>query len=220
MEPYFKNKFCEIYHGDSLELFQKILAKYPIKCLVTDPPYGFYHYSKRNGKFHRQPIANDEDTSARDIILNLSKRVGLMWAVFGNLKSILTGYKGVLVWDKGERAGMGDFYFPWKPNFELIFIGGQGWIGKRTSSVLQINSVNDGTRHPNEKPVHLLKEIIKKIPSDYIIIDPFMGSGTTLVAAQELGRNCIGIELEEKYCEMTMKRLAFVPKQKISLCDE
>jgi len=62
--------------------------------------------------------------------------------------------------------------------------------------------------HPNQKPVALMKWCIKKAECDGIILDPFMGSGTTLRAAKDLGRKAIGIEIEEKYCEIAAKRMA------------
>ena len=71
-------------------------------------------------------------------------------------------------------------------------------------------NANDGKRvHPTEKPISLLREIIATIFDEArIILDPFMGSGTTLRAAKDLGRKAIGIEIEERYCEMAAKRMA------------
>ena len=64
-----------------------------------------------------------------------------------------------------------------------------------------------GRVHPNEKPVSLLSYLMSRHPARKII-DPFMGSGSTLRACKDLGRKCIGIELEEKYCEIAAKRLS------------
>ena len=61
--------------------------------------------------------------------------------------------------------------------------------------------------HPTEKPVELMKWCVSKAKSEGLICDPFMGSGTTLRAAKDLGRKAIGIEIEEKYCEIAAKRL-------------
>ena len=63
--------------------------------------------------------------------------------------------------------------------------------------------------HPTQKPLELIKWAIEQAPPECMtILDPFMGSGTTLRAAKDLGRKCIGIEIEEKYCEIAAKRLA------------
>jgi len=65
----------------------------------------------------------------------------------------------------------------------------------------------DKLRHPNEKPTGAIIPLIRAHPGD-LVLDPFMGSGTTLVAAKLEGRKAIGIEIEEKYCEIAAKRLA------------
>src|SRR5690606_30080856 len=116
------------------------------------------------------------------------------WAVFGTWKRPKpTNLRGVLVWEKGDHSGMGDLSFPWKPNWEEIYIGGVGWAGHRGSSVLRVSAPvtwNTTTaaprRHPHEKPVSLITELLNKAPSG-VVVDPFMGSGTTLRAARDLG---------------------------------
>ena len=65
--------------------------------------------------------------------------------------------------------------------------------------------VNNG-KHPHEKPIKLMKYLFRYIPKDKIVLEPFAGIGTTLVAGKSLNRKCIGIEIEEKYCEIAAKR--------------
>jgi len=119
----------------------------------------------------------------------------------------------VLIWEKGDHVGMGDLSLPWKPNTEEIYVIGTGFSGRRNSSVLRINapvtwnSVGHGRHHAHEKPLALMVELIAKCPPG-TVLDPFMGSGTTLVAAKNFGRKAIGIEIEEKYCEIAAKRLS------------
>ena len=109
---------------------------------------------------------------------------------------------------------MGDLSFPWSPTFELIWIYGDGWEGHRGDAVLTSKTVvtwNTGPirrLHPHEKPVDLMEQLLLKAPNAQTILDPVMGSGTTLRAAKDLGRKAIGIEIEEKYCEIAAKRLA------------
>jgi DNA modification methylase len=126
------------------------------------------------------------------------------------------GFKSVLVWDKSELAGMGDLEFPWKLCHEEIYVYGNEFIGtRRDSSVLDFPLRPPWTKHPdsvsgqhpNEKPLSLMSYLISRCPAGEIL-DPFMGSGTTLVAAKNLGRRAIGIEIEEKYCEIAAKRLS------------
>ena len=121
------------------------------------------------------------------------------------------GTRTVLVWDKGKASGMGDLSIPWKPNWEEIYVLGTGFTGHRGSSILTGHTVvswaSKGRDHPNMKPVSLMERLIEKCPTG-VIADPFAGSGTTLVAARNLGRKAIGVELEERYCEVIAKRLS------------
>ena len=106
---------------------------------------------------------------------------------------------------------MGDLSFPWKPSWELIFVGGPNWSGFRDEGVVKgfhiVTRASMGRTHPNEKPVSLMKHIVAKATVG-TVLDPFMGSGTTLRAAKDLGRKAIGIEIEERYCEIAAKRMA------------
>ena len=117
----------------------------------------------------------------------------------------------VLIWDKGGALGMGDLSLPWKPGHEEIYVIGSGFSGPRTNDVLQYPPVqsmaSNGRVHPHEKPVGLLRALLAKCPEG-TAADPFMGSGTTLVAAKSLGRRAIGIEIEERYCSIAAKRLS------------
>jgi site-specific DNA-methyltransferase (adenine-specific) len=157
-------------------------------------------------------IKGDSDLSLRNFVLSLYPAGPAI--VFGTWKMAKpNGCKAVLIWDKGSHVGMGDLSFPWKPNTEEIYVLGEGFSGHRGSSVLSYNapvswnSTAFGRQHPHEKPISLITELLNKSPGD-LILDPFMGSGTTLVAAKQLGRRAIGIEIEEKYCEIAAKRLA------------
>jgi len=209
LRPYYEHGGITIYHGDCLGVLTEIEAA---DVCVTDPPYGISLQSSRGGRHGTSKIANDHSTAARDQILS-------QWAgpaiVFGSPKvppPPKTRHK--LIWDKTEGVGMGDLRFPWKPNYDEIHIIGDGFKGKRTGSVLRydpkigVNGRQACLHHPTEKPLGLMKALLDKCPADWIIIDPFMGSGTTLVAAKQLGRRAIGIEIEEKYCEIAAKRLA------------
>ena len=115
-----------------------------------------------------------------------------------------------LIWSKAPDPGMGDLSSPWGHSDEEVYVIGEGFAGKRGPNVLTfskppVNSYERG--HPTPKPTALMVELISKCPQG-IILDPFMGSGTTLRAAKDLGRKSIGIELEEKYCEIAANRLA------------
>lgn len=111
---------------------------------------------------------------------------------------------------------MGDLSFPWKPDFEEIYIIGKRFTGKRSSSVLKHNaSIGSDRCHPTEKPVPLMEELVGKVIGQ-TIIDPFMGSGTTGVACVNLGRSFIGIEFEKKYFDTACRRIEEAVKKEAS----
>jgi DNA modification methylase len=184
-----------------------------IAVVVTDPPYGIDYRSGHAterlwaGGFR---IANDETTLARDSALAMISAPAI---VFGSRKvAVPEGTRMVLIWDKGSALGMGALDLPWKPSTEEIYIIGKGWIGNRDegsclrSAPVQSMAQN-GRLHPNEKPVGLMRRLIRKCPLG-LILDPFMGSGTTGVAAIEFGRKFIGIEIEETYFDIACRRIA------------
>jgi len=216
--PYYDDGTCVIYHGDCREINAWDIAG---GVMVTDPPYGIAHRSgyssplfgavaERYQSAVGDAIANDADTTARDEVL--SSWLPRPAIVFGSPRAPFPdGHRAVLVWDKGEASGMGDLSMPWKPSWEMIFVFGVGFQGRRTGGVLRAYvppRVSMGRTHPNEKPVDLLRGLIGKCPPLAEVVDPFMGSGTTLRAAKDLGRKAIGIEIEERYCEIAAKRLA------------
>ena len=207
MKPYYQDDYCTIYHGDCREILPTLE---PVDLVLTDPPYGIAHRSNRPGAPRRnQQIAGDQDTATRDAILATLPQ--LPFAVFGHWQHPPrhAGIRGVLIWDKGGHVGMGDLSFPWKQNWECVFVGGPGWAGRRGTGVLRVNAIAPWAgvlQHPHEKPVELCGLIVEKAPHG-TILDPFMGSGTTLRAAKDAHRRAIGIEIEERYCEIAAKRL-------------
>jgi DNA modification methylase len=205
----------QLHHGDCLDLL-KSLPDGSVDAVVTDPPYGYAYESNyvaptTTAPWMNKSIAGDADTSLRDAVLAMFPI--RPWACFGSLKRPApTGTRGTLVWDKGPASGMGDLSFPWKGSFELIFIGGRGWAGRRDEGVLKgfnvVTRKSMGRVHPNEKPVSLLMHMIEKLPEGCTVLDPFMGSGTTGVACVNTGRNFIGVEIDRGYYEIAQRRIA------------
>lgn len=210
MKPYYDDGMVTIYHGDCLRLREWLRGD----VLVTDPPYGMRLSSGRGGAFAACEVTNDGDTSVRNAALALwgGVRAALVFGRWSVERPL--GTRMVLIWDKGEHVGMGDLKTPWKPNTEEVYVIGQGFSGHRGSSVLRYHAIAGtvgqaarGDRfHPTEKPVDLMRDLIAKCPPG-VIVDPFMGSGTTLRAAKDLGRKAIGVELVERYCEVAARRL-------------
>jgi DNA modification methylase len=210
MKPYYEHNGITIYHGDSREIVPLLNAD----LVVCDPPYGISYdtgYRVSGVTPWSGQIYCDEDTSVRDFVLQMLPQIPML--VFGSRKcNPPKGTRMVLVWDKGSALGMGALDLPWKPSSEEIYVIGKGFSGSRDeSNVLYCPPVQsmakNGRVHPNEKPLKLLSRLLSKCPAG-TVLDPFMGSGTTLRAAKDLGRRAIGIELEEKYCEIAAQRLS------------
>jgi tRNA G10 N-methylase Trm11 len=205
MQPYYEHAGITIYHGDCREVLPLINDG---DVLVTDPPYGIQFASGMGGFLGACRVANDESTAVRDWVLGFwGSRPAV---IFGSWKIARPpDVKALLIWDKGPHVGMGDLLMPWRPNHEEIYVLGTGFRGHRGSSILSYHAISPNfvkRDHPTEKPLALMLDLIVKCPVG-IILDPFAGSGTTLVAAKETGRHAIGIELEERYCEIAATRL-------------
>jgi DNA modification methylase len=202
-----------LYLGDCREILPTLPK---VDAVVTDPPYGTHNSSSWNGKHGDCSIINDETVTVRDKALLLAKFDRAL--VFGSWRSRRpAATRQLLIWEKGGHCGMGDLTIPWKPNTEEIYILGSGFKGSRDSGVLHIiadrecNGVVRERDHPTEKPLELMRALIRKCPGT--ILDPFMGSGTTGVAAVKLGRKFIGIEIEPKYFDIACRRISEALKQ-------
>lgn len=207
MKPYFSDGLVDLYLGDCREVREWLDAD----VLVTDPPYGVAYESGRVPSRTRMPIAGDTSTEIRDHALaDWGGRPALVFGSWDQPRP--AGTKHRLIWSKGDDPGMGDLNMPWGKSDEEIYLLGAGFVGKRGPNVLVFNkpSVNNRPDHPTPKPVALMEALIAKCPPG-VIADPFAGSGSTLVAAQRLGRRAIGVEVEERYCEIAARRLEAVP---------
>lgn len=208
MTPYYQDDYVTLYHGDCLTEHREWLDA---DVLVTDPPYGVRYESNRNRNRKNvkvgRPVAGDQDQQLRDNVL----------AAWGSGPALVFGKWNIprpadtrtrLIWDK-QVQGMGDVSLPWGPAEEEIYVLGTGFAGKRQGNVLSVPALNsratDRPSHPTPKPVGLMEILIRNCPSG-VIADPFAGSGPTLVAAKNQGRKVIGIELEERYCEIIAQR--------------
>jgi DNA modification methylase len=210
MTPYYTDDLVTLYLGDCREVTDWLSAD----VLVTDPPYGMAYESnfnrdKRNVKIGR-PVAGDQTTALRDEIIR--EWAGGPALVFGRWNCPRpAGVRHRLIWDKGNTVGMGDLSMPWGPTDEEVYVLGSGFVGPRESNVLRVQMLMSGDHrrpdHPTPKPVPLMERLIEKCRPG-TIADPFAGSGSTLVAAKNLGRKAIGVELEERYCEIAARRLA------------
>lgn len=214
--PFYEDDHVVIYNGDCLTMPE--VWAIPGAVLVTDPPYGMALKSGMGGAFGECEVANDGTPEVRDAALDLWKAGGEgPGLVFGRWSVPRPpGTRMVLTWEKGNHVGMGDLSTPWKPNTEEVYVLGTGFVGHRGSSVLRylaiagtVGQAAKGTRHhPTEKPVDLMQDLLSKCPPEALVVDPFMGAGSTLRAAKNLNRRAVGIELNPDYCAAAVSRLA------------
>lgn len=205
-----------LYCGNSLDILNALGS---VEVVISDPPYGINYSSNRVGKkttarWINKAIQGDADLTARDAVLAWHSGA---WAMFGTIKRPMPeGTRGTLIWDKGPSSGMGDLSFPWKPSWELIFVGGKGWSGRRDEGVLRghiaVSRASMGRTHPNEKPVSLLRHLIDKAPPG-VVFDPFMGTGSCGVAAVRAGRTFIGGEIDPVYFDIACRRIEEAQRQ-------
>lgn len=209
MKPYYQHQGITIYHGDCREIvpnltYENIDIAYD--SVVSDPPYGMDFLSGHRIESHGK-IQNDQDEEMLLYAIGLpfyhSKYIFGRW---DNLTSIPKP-KSVITWIKNNHS-MGDLDHEHARKTESIFFypnTGHSWPKERPLDVIFCDRTGN-EQHPTEKPVSLMAKIVSWTSG--IVLDPFMGSGTTLRAAKDLNRKAIGIELEEKYCEIAAKRLS------------
>ncbi len=203
LKPYYEHGGITIYHEDCREIFLDLQEP---ELLLTDPPYGIafdtdYRRFTSGFNVHRKAyplmVGDDEPFEPEPWAAH---RKAILWGAncFSNRLPMGTW----LVWDKrfdNGSAFLADAEVAWM----------RGGHGVYIFSLTQQGFVRpEPIDHPTQKPVALMRWCIEKAGGDGLILDPFMGSGTTLRAAKDLGRRAIGIEIEEKYCEIAAKRMA------------
>lgn len=220
MKPYYEEDGITIYHGDCREALQRIT----FDAVVTDPPYGVNLTAKRAKQRGGSIAVRDGSYSFDDtpeyiaaVVVKVidacrekARRVALtpgtrnMW--------LYPPADDVGCFFSAAGTGMGKWGFTCSQ--PILYYGSDPYLeaclGARANSCGQTypNDANEYD-HPCAKPIAMMRWLVGRATSPFdVVLDPFMGSGTTLVAAKNLGRKAIGIELEEKYCEIAAKRLS------------
>jgi len=220
----YEDELAQVWHGDSRKIVPRLSTVADL--IVTDPPYGVDYQSGR-GQHQWEKIKGDHssDLASEVIGLSLGKlRRGRHIYTFG--PNVFNGHSVAspmqLVWDKGLFT-MGNLEIPWGKSMEEVWFGvheiskanrekgyGKGAARLRRGSVLRVQRIQSAaaTKHPTEKPVPLLMEMIESSSlRGELVLDPFAGVASTGVAATLCGRRSISIEVESAYVETGVERL-------------
>jgi len=199
-KPYFQDDDVVIYHGDCRDILPTLE---PVDLVLTDPPYGIANVWV-GGKGHgwgkawaEGVVRNEWDIAPPDDALMLQVIAkGKDAVVWGGNYFPLPISRGWLIWNKPERGfTLSEAEMAWTSRDNVVRV----WDANRS---------DPGRNHPTQKPISLMHWCILFFPDAQTILDPFMGSGTTLRAAKDLGRKAIGIEIEERYCEIAARRMS------------
>jgi DNA modification methylase len=211
MKPYYEHAGITIYHGDCREIVPQ-LGRFDL--LLTDPPYGIgaasvCFYGLKQRKNSAAPPRDYGDSSwdsvpVSDELLSMVRQQCGKQIIWGGNYFNLPPCKGPLVWDK--QNGLTDFAdgeIAWNNLGCAVRMFRLLWAG-----MLKGGEARGIPRvHPTQKPVELMSWCIRLAGDVQTILDPFMGSGTTLRAAKNLNRKAVGIEIDERYCEIAAERM-------------
>jgi site-specific DNA-methyltransferase (adenine-specific) len=211
MRPYYADEYVTLYHGDCREIAPALGREVAV---VSDPPYGmafdtdmrrFSGGTFGEAKRVRAWPAVVGDADPFDPAPWLEYPRVVLWG-FNHYASRIPVVGTLLVWVKRppERYGsfLSDAEVAWMKGGHGVYLRLVNWDGcahKRGEN---------GSAHPTQKPIGIMRWCIEKGAGDLPVLDPFAGSGTTLVAAKHLGRRAIGIEIDEAYCETAARRLS------------
>jgi site-specific DNA-methyltransferase (adenine-specific) len=205
LKPYYQKDGITIYHGDCKTVLVSLKSSFDL--IVTDPPYGIdydsSHKKYRNG-IARAQIKGDKGPFDPQHLLKFERLIIWGGNVFANR---LPASPGWLVWIKTMRDDanirQADMELAWTNCIRRPRVFHHLWIGAYKAS-------ESGERawHPTQKPLALMRWCLG-LTKTKTVCDPYLGSGTTLRAARDLGIKAIGIEVEERYCEIAARRLDY-----------
>jgi DNA modification methylase len=207
--------------GDSTDSDQvaKLMNGKKADMVFTDPPYGVSYQSNMRTKTERFNVLENDNVFLTEWINNLplfSKGFVFVWTSWKVLKQWIEfcepigELSNIIIWNKGG-GGIGDLKKTFLTDFEiaLVYHRGAEIKGKRLGSVWNVGKdVGSKYLHPTQKPVELAAIAIENITNqNELILDLFLGSGSTMVAAHQLNRKCYGMELDPKYCQVIIDRM-------------
>lgn len=233
MKPYFDNGQITIYHADARDVIAELPSR-SVDLVIADPPYssGARRDAERQLRGSRGLLRSEPEWFSHDTMTTW----GFTWFLRSTLTSLVpalpegahlyifsdwrqtpnvygltesAGYRvnNCLVWDK-TYYGMGNH---WRNQYENIIFASHGspaeMLTRAAGNVIQCAPVSSARRiHPTEKPVELLSKIIAAVPGGHIL-DPFVGGGSTLLAALANGRRATGVDINRRNCQIAAERV-------------
>lgn len=205
MNPYYADDSVTIYHGDALEVLPELDRA---DLILTDPPYGLGDKWQGGGGEHTRTSWRFDPSEAR------------AWdgSVTDGVVGLATAAQYVVIWGGNYYAlPPSRCWFLWDKKQNDQWTTGQAemaWTNlDRPIRIFRMSQVVAHTEmghkeHPTQKPLSLMRWCISMIrePSLTTVLDPFMGSGTTLVAAKDFGLRAVGVDIDERYCEIAARR--------------
>ena len=217
IKPYYSEPGIEIYHGDCRDILPHLPK---VDLVLTDPPYDIFT--------HRGAMTKDGSSFGVSFseMRDIPGLVGLLldrcdkWSIVFCSLEMLGSYQAVRpenyvrggVWDRIINAPQLSGDRPAQGAEGIAILNGRTgrmrWNGGGSAAIWRAEVERGRKLHPTQKPLNLFTDLIGKFSQEgETVLDPYMGSGTTLVAARQLSRRAIGIEIEKKYCDIAIDRL-------------
>lgn len=201
LKPYYDSGGITIYHGDCREILPRIKA---VDVVLTDPPYNVgINYGAHNDKMS-EPDWQEWASSWFLPCIGIAQTTLVTGQARLPFYAMLQPWKWLLCWHKPAAMGRSPVGFC---NWEPVALWGRGSNAgcDFVTAPIRPDPAIDG--HPCPKPLAWATGVLKLFPWASSVLDPFMGTGTTLVAARDMGLRAIGIEIEERYCEIAANRM-------------
>lgn len=214
MTPYYSDDSVTIYHGDAREIIPQLD---PVDLVLTDPPYGIEGSS---GPINKARAKGEYGLAFDDTPAYIGATiVPIVRALIERVPCVVLtpGIRCMSMYPQPDSFGA--FYQPAAAGLQVfgnldaqpIYYYGKNALGKNMGvpCSYRLTEAAEPNGHPCPKPIKAWRVLLSNVSKQgQTVLDPFMGSGTTLRAAKDLGRRAIGIELEERWCEIAVRRLA------------
>ena len=208
VDPYYEDESVTIYNADCRDVLPTLDK---VDLVLTDPPYGIGEAAGKNKSRGQLAVPKDygvdtwDDEPVSPELMDAVRAAGRTQIIFGGNYYDLPPTPCWLIWDKENSGDFADAEMAWTNMKSAVRLFRWMWNG-----MLQGDMKHKERRyHPTQKPVPVMRWCIERAGEGIeTIVDPFMGSGTTLRAAKDMGKHAIGIEREEKYCEIAANRMS------------